>query len=41
MIYGYCGKKVNEYGLFEMKELTFSMSSECFESCFSFIEDNN
>lgn len=28
MIYGYSNKKVNEYGLLEMKEITFSVSPE-------------
>ena len=39
MIYGYCGKKVNSYGLFEMKEVTFSMSSEALRNISVFLKD--
>ena len=37
MIYGYCGDKVNEHGLFEMKEISFSMSTEGLRAVSNFL----
>ena len=39
MIYGYCGKKINHYGLFEMQEVTFSMSSQALRALSQFLND--
>jgi len=37
MIYGYCGNEVGGNGLFEMKEITFSMSSEGLRAISTFL----
>lgn len=39
MIYGYGSKKINEYGLLEMKEITFSAPSNVLRQIAQFLED--